>query len=177
VLVGHSLGGVIVQRWLKHHEAPGAVLMGSGPPQGMLPSSVGMWLRNPLLVMELAMAQAFGPTAGSIEATRKTLFSDDLPAATVKRHLARGSAESLRVAMELIWPEFPGPNWNRKMPLLVLGAENDFFLSPTMVKATAEVYGTRAEIIPNLAHAMMLEAEWRLVAERILRWLQEAVMS
>jgi pimeloyl-ACP methyl ester carboxylesterase len=177
VLVGHSLGGVIVQKWLKHHEAPGAVLMGSGPPHGMLPSSIGMVLRDPILFMQLTLAEAFGPTVGSIEATRKTLFSDSLPTETVKRHLARGSAESMRVGIELAWPNFPGPTWNREMPILILGAENDFFVSPTMVLATAEVYGTRAEIVPGLAHAMMLEVGWQAVADRILRWLREALIS
>lgn len=48
VLIGHSLGGVIVRKWLKHHAARGAVLMGSGPPHGMLPSALGMMLRNPV---------------------------------------------------------------------------------------------------------------------------------
>lgn len=175
VLVGHSLGGVIVQKWLKTNQAPGAVLMGSGPPHGMLPSSVGMFLRDPVLVMQVAMAQALGPSVASVAAMRKTLFSDSLPAETVNRHFARGSGESIRIGFELIWPDFPGPGWNRQMPLLVLGAQNDFFVSPTLVEATARVYGTRAEIIPDMAHAMMLEPGWRSVADRILDWLRVAV--
>jgi pimeloyl-ACP methyl ester carboxylesterase len=175
VLVGHSLGGVIVQKWLQTNRAPGAVLMGSGPPHGMLPSTLGMLLQDPVLVAQLALAQTFGPAAATVEAMRKTLFSDTLPAAKVRRHLERGSPESLRVGLELLWPAFPGPTWNRAMPMLVLGAEKDFFVSPTMVKATAQVYGTRAQIIPNLAHAMMLETLWQVVADRILHWLEEAV--
>jgi pimeloyl-ACP methyl ester carboxylesterase len=175
VLVGHSLGGVIVQKWLKRNEAPGAVLMGSGPPHGMLPCSAGMLLRDPLLFTQMALAQALGPSTSSLEAMRKALFSDNLPAATVKRHFARGSAESLRVGLELAWPDFPDPRRDPEMPVLVLGAEKDFFVSPTMVEATARVYRTRAEIIPDLAHAMMLESGWQAAADRILLWLQEAV--
>jgi pimeloyl-ACP methyl ester carboxylesterase len=177
VLVGHSLGGVVVQKWLKRNEAPGVVLMGSGPPHGMLPSSVGMLLRDPILVTEIMLAQAFGPSVASLEAVRKTLFSDDVPAATVHRHFARGWVESLRVGLELIWPNFPGPSWNPGMPTLVLGAEKDFFVSPTMVKATAQVYGTKAEIVPDLAHAMMLESSWQAIAERIHRWLLDVVIA
>ena len=177
VLIGHSLGGVVVQKWLKHQEAPGAVLMGSGPPHGMLPSSVGMLLRDPSLVMQVALAQALGPWAASAQAARRTLFSDSLPAATVNRHLARSSAESLRVGFELAWPDFPGPTWDYEMPILVIGAENDFFVSPTMVEATAQVFGTRAEIVPDLAHAMMLEPRWQAVADRILDWLHKSLPS
>lgn len=175
VLVGHSLGGVVVQQWLKDHEAAGVVLMGSGPPHGMLPSSLGMLLYDPFLVLQITLAQILGPRAASAEGTRRALFSDSLPADTVKRHFARGSAESLRVGFELAWPNFPGPTWNHEMPILVLGAESDFFVSPTMVKATAEVYGTTAEIFPDMAHAMMLEPGWQGVADRILRWLRETM--
>lgn len=173
VLIGHSLGGVVVQKWLQHHAAPGLVLMGSGPPHGMLPSSVGMLLRDPALMMQLAMAQSFGPQATTAKATRKALFSDSLPTETVNRHFANFSAESLRVALELVWPTFPGQAWDPAMPILVLGAENDFFISPTMVKATAQAYGTQAEIFPDMAHAMMLEPDWQNVAVRIQRWLRE----
>lgn len=176
VLVGHSLGGVIVQKWLKKNQSPGVVLLGSGPPHGMLPSMVGMLVRGPLLVMQMALMQTFSPAAATADAVRKMLFSDTLSSATVRKHLARGSEESLRVGLELLWPDFPDPPWNREMPILVLGAENDFFISPTMVEATAQVYGTCAEIIPNLAHAMMLEAGWQIVADRILSWLEETVM-
>lgn len=175
VLVGHSLGGVVVQKWLKNHEAAGVVLMGSGPPHGMLPSSLGMLLYDPFLVLQITLAQLLGPRAASAEGTRRALFSDSLPADTVNRHFARGSAESLRVGFELAWPDFPGPTWNHEMPILVLGAENDFFVSPTMVKATADVYGTRAKIFPNMAHAMMLEPGWQGVADRILGWLRETM--
>jgi pimeloyl-ACP methyl ester carboxylesterase len=177
ILIGHSLGGVVAQKWLKRHEALGVVLMGSGPPHGMIPSSLGMLLRGPDLVVQIALAQVFGPSAAYAEATRKALFSDSLPTDTVNRHFARGSPESLRVGFELSWPNFPGRTWKREMPILVLGAEKDFFVSPTMVKATAQVYGTQAEIFPGMAHAMMLEPGWRGVAERILRWLQETMTS
>jgi len=175
VLVGHSLGGVVVQKWLKHREAPGAVLLGSGPPHGMLPSTIRMLLRAPALVFQISLAQVFGPNVSSAEAARKVLFSDNLPEETVNRHLARGSAESLRIGIELAFPDFPGRSYNRDMPILVLGAENDFFVSPTMVEATGRVFGTHAEIFPNMAHAIMLEPHWQLVADRIIRWLEETV--
>ncbi len=177
VVIGHSLGGVIIQKWLKHHEARGAVLMGSGPPHGMLPSSIDMMLRNPILAMQGVSAQMFGPWTASAAAIRKMLFSDGLPGAMVQRHLARSSPESLRVRFELIWPSFPGPTWNRELPLLVLGAEKGFFISPPMVEAIARVCGTRAEIIPDLTHAMMLELGWQGVADRILRWLERTRLS
>ncbi|MCB2263287.1 MAG: alpha/beta hydrolase [Candidatus Thiosymbion ectosymbiont of Robbea hypermnestra] len=141
----------------------------------MLPSTLGMWLRNPALTTQALLLQAFGPRTASAAATYKMLFADGPPPESVKRHFARGAAEPPRVGFDLLWPDLPGPTWKRDRPLLVLGAEKDFFISPTMVEATARVYGTQAEIIPGLAHAMMLESGWQTVADRILRWLQQTL--
>nr|MBS0021965.1 alpha/beta fold hydrolase [Gammaproteobacteria bacterium] len=55
VLINHSLGGVIVQRYIRARPVPAAILMAAGPPHGMLPSAVGMALRNPRLFQELSI--------------------------------------------------------------------------------------------------------------------------
>ena len=36
VLIGHSMGGMVVQKFLERQSAPGVVLMSSVPPQGLL---------------------------------------------------------------------------------------------------------------------------------------------
>jgi alpha-beta hydrolase superfamily lysophospholipase len=60
-----------------------------------------------------------------------------------------------------------------KTPTLVLGAADDTIFHVNEVQATARVYNTAAEIFPNMAHDMMLEAGWQQVADRILAWLNE----
>jgi hypothetical protein len=46
-------------------------------------------------------------------------------------------------------------------------------LEPGEVEATARAYNTRAEIMPDLAHDMMLEERWEVVAARIIEWLRQ----
>jgi len=46
-----------------------------------------------------------------------------------------------------------------------------------MVRATANVYKTRAVIVRDMAHAMMLEPNWHIVAEHILAWFHDSVTS
>ena len=41
VLVGHSMGGLVVQRYLERHDVPAAVLMASVPPTGLWLASAG----------------------------------------------------------------------------------------------------------------------------------------
>jgi len=52
-----------------------------------------------------------------------------------------------------------------------MGATNDRLISPSEVEATARTYHTQAEMFPDMAHDMMLEAGWQMVADRILGWL------
>ncbi|MGB0712540.1 MAG: alpha/beta hydrolase, partial [Gammaproteobacteria bacterium] len=62
VLIGHSMGGLLVQRYVERHGAPGAVLMASVPEQGLLASSLHLFLRNPWFMHQISVLEWFGPT-------------------------------------------------------------------------------------------------------------------
>lgn len=40
VLIGHSMGGMILQKYLETHQAPAAILLASGPPRGLIPATL-----------------------------------------------------------------------------------------------------------------------------------------
>ena len=47
VLIGHSMGGFIVQKYLVNRCAPAGVLMASIPPQGVMRATVRLIRRHP----------------------------------------------------------------------------------------------------------------------------------
>ncbi len=47
VVIGHSNGGAVVQKYLETHDAPAGVLMASVPPAGAIPSAIRTLLRHP----------------------------------------------------------------------------------------------------------------------------------
>ena len=47
VVIGHSMGGFIVQKYLESHDAPAGVLMASMPPRGYLGSGLRWMKRHP----------------------------------------------------------------------------------------------------------------------------------
>jgi len=67
----------------------------------------------------------------------------------------------------------PQPRKVKPPPMLILGAENDTIFTRAEEKATARAYNAQAEFFPNMAHDMMLEADWQKVAERIVAWLKD----
>jgi len=48
VVIGHSLGGAILQKYMENHQLPAAVLLASLPPKGMPPMVLGVLRRHPI---------------------------------------------------------------------------------------------------------------------------------
>jgi pimeloyl-ACP methyl ester carboxylesterase len=179
VLIGHSMGGMVVQKYMQAHPTSAAVLMAAVPPHGLIGTFYGIAFTNPRLFYELSMIQAFGPWMADIASVRRALFSEDCPDHVIDAILPRLQAESQMVILDLVGLDLPPsmPSPELKTPVLVLGAEDDAFVFRGGLEATAKTYGTQAEIFPNMAHAMMLEPGWRAVAERICGWLEETLGS
>ena len=58
MLIGHSMGGGVVQKYLETHDLPCAVLMASMPPRGALASMLKFMRRHPLLVLRANIAMS-----------------------------------------------------------------------------------------------------------------------
>ncbi len=175
VLIGHSMGGMVVQKLLHRRPWPGAVLMASGPPHGLLGSWLNMALFNPCLLLQIWAVQTFGPMAGDIRVLKRALFSDATPDDVFWRWLPRFRAESPMVVLDMLALDLPPSRWRGEAPVLVLGAEHDLFVYPGALRETAKTYGTDAETIAGIGHAMMLDHGWQTVAERIAVWLDGSV--
>lgn len=169
VLVGHSMGGAIVQHYLSEGAVSAAVLMASVPPHGLLPAATGMLLRNPAFFGKLALLHAGGPV--SIETVREALFGAEVSPHELRRYATRMQAESQRVTYDLMFPSVARRRRHHPTPMLVLGAQRDVFVSPFLVEHTARFYSARCYLFPRMGHAMMLERRWRRVAGYVAGWL------
>lgn len=98
-----------------------------------------------------------------------------MPETRVEAYARRMQDESFLGFLDMLGLSLPRPARVRA-PLLVLGAARDRIFAPHEVAATAQQYHTQAEIFPDMAHDMMLEAAWQDVADRILAWLDERTL-
>jgi alpha-beta hydrolase superfamily lysophospholipase len=172
VLVGHSMGGMVVQKYLESHQAPAATLLASAPPRGLLPATLRVALRHPLAFLKVNLTLSLFPVIGTPSLTQEAFFSVDMSEEKATAYFARMQDESYHAYMDMMILDLPRPE-RVKTPLLVLGAANDTMISSGEVEATARAYSTQAEFFPGMAHDMMLEAGWQAVADRILGWLNE----
>ena len=169
VLIGHSMGCLVVQKYLEKDQAPVAVLMAPTTPQGVRRITLRMIHRHPRSVL---CANTFGSSADLFNTpalARKHLFCAHTPEPIVTSCAARIQPESARAGLELMI-RFPDAR-SVTAPVLVLGATDDGSRADGEVSAAARAYHTDAEFFPNMGHMMMLEPGWQAVAERIEGWL------
>lgn len=176
MLIGHSMGGFIVQKFLERNSAPAGVLLAPAPPYGVWN---GTWLvlkHSPLTLLKILTRFRLQPLVETPESVRWAFFSEDLPREQLLKYHAKMNDESFRMYLDLL-----GLNLVRtkkiKTPLLVLGAREDTVISNGDVEKTAHAYNTTAEFFPHMAHDMMLEKGWQGVAERIMKCFEENGLS
>jgi pimeloyl-ACP methyl ester carboxylesterase len=170
ILVGHSMGGFVVQKCLERLRAPAAVLLASAPPGGTRSTTLQTALRHPGQLLK-SLVTGRVDLYNSEEWAVKAFFSPTIDQARLVRYVARLQEESLRAFLEMA--RLPVQTERVQSPVLVLGAGNDFFIDAHELAATAKAYGTEPEVFPGMAHDLMLEEGWQQVADRIMSWLTE----
>jgi pimeloyl-ACP methyl ester carboxylesterase len=172
ILIGHSMGGFIIQKYLEDHTAPAAVLLSSPSPAGLLPTAIRNARRHPLLFARVNLTLSLLPLVATPTLVREAFFSQDVPEEKMQAYWKLTQDDSFMAFLDMVALDLPKPA-KVKTPLLILGAERDNMISPREIEATAMAYNTQAQIIPDVAHNSMLEQRWQSVANRILTWLNE----
>ena len=172
VLIGHSMGGFVIQKYLEDYDAAGAVLLSSPPPGGLVGTAVRIARRHPLVFAKVNLTLSLQPVIATPQLARDAFFSADFPDEELRSYWQLMQDESYMAFLDMVALDLPKPA-KVKTPMLILGAARDNMLEPGEIEATARAYHTRSEIIADVAHDSMLELRWRTVAQRILSWLNE----
>lgn len=172
ILVGHSMGGLIVQKILQRHAAPAAVLLASVPPTGLLFTTLRYLTRHPVATVKATLTLSVYHLVSTPELYRSAFLSPAFPEDELRRVHARVQDDSFRAFLDMLLLDLPRPRKVLPTPMLVLGAD-DFIVRATQVEGTARAYGLEATIFPGMGHAMMLDEGWQAVAERMLGWFDQ----
>lgn len=148
VLVGHSMGGGIVQRVLERYPARAGVLLCSIAPDHGLRSGWALARRRPWGFVKAL----FG---GSCSFTDDELYSELLPE-IAEQHRARFVSPSALNQYEIFLPRRVRP---ARAPVAVVGAARDGLLAAEDVERTAEVYGKDPTWL-EASHLPMLDRNW-----------------
>jgi pimeloyl-ACP methyl ester carboxylesterase len=172
VMIGHSMGGYIVQKYLETHAAPAGVLVASATPNNNLPMMLRIMRMMPGPMLRGSLTFQTRPLVSTPERVRAALFSADLADDRLMRYFERFSDESMLAMLGIMGLEPVRPR-QITTPLLVLGAEHDALISADQFAHTARTYGTDVVMIPDVAHGIQLEDNWQVAADAIAAWLAE----
>ncbi len=169
ILVGHSMGGLVAQKYLERHPAPAAVLLASVPTAGATGAALRVLRHHPVQFAKINTRLSLYPVVETVALTREYLFSPSTPPELVAAVQPRLQDESYRAFLDMM-TSLPRPK-RVAAPVLVLGATADGIFSPREVEATARAYHTAATLYPGMGHNLMQDTGWERVAADIVAWL------
>jgi pimeloyl-ACP methyl ester carboxylesterase len=173
IIVGHSMGGLIVQKYLESHTVPGAILLAPVPTHGVWRTTLKIASRHLYLFLKVNLSMSLYPLVKSRKMARELFFSENMPAEEFEAYYSLLQDESYLGFLDMLALNLPDTK-KINANMLVLGAEKDMIFSVDEIEKTAEIYNAECEIFPDMAHDMMLEKNWQKVADRIIKWIKKS---
>ena len=176
ILIGHSMGGLIVQSLLQKEAAVAGVAIDSAPPQGILTPSWAFLRSN------LPHINPFADQSIPISMTLKRFqytFVNGLPLeqqqAAFERYVV---PESRRVPAESLTRVAAIDFSKHHPPLLMIAGSNDHLIPAVLNKANYEKYKRSTSItdfkeFPGRTHFIIGQENWQEVADYVAKWLEE----
>lgn len=168
VIVGHSMGGLVVQHALARFAVRAAVLVAPIPATPAVPSLVAIARRHPMDALRII-------GGGSLPLRADYLFHELAPA-DAQRHADRCHGESAVVQYQLLLHR-PAGRALGDPPVLVLATPDDRLVPIRGIRATAVRYHATLEEFPGMGHDLMLDARWREPFDAMIGWLQTALKA
>ena len=174
VLIGHSMGALVVQKYLeKSKDIPAMVLACPVPAYGLLPSTLSLAFTKPALFTGLNTVANGG--RASPEVLGELLFAGTPEPARLERCYQRMQRESRRALLDMSGWSLTLP-WlalgKSRTPTLVLGAVHDALIPASQAQGVAALLSAEYRLLPDIGHAIMLDAGWESAAKEILGWLE-----
>ena len=160
IIIGHSMGGMIVQQFLKTGSCKKAVLMSSVPPKGVLAASLRVVCRYPGVIPYLVRRNL----VGAFTKYPQLILND--PALCAK-YAPEMCSESFMAYLGLMLPV----SHKTSVPILVVGGSEDGLITVQEFSQTAKHYGAKLAIIQGGSHDLMLDADAEKTAKVIQEWI------
>ncbi|WP_411093556.1 alpha/beta hydrolase [Streptomyces sp. 049-1] len=182
VLIGHSLGGLIVQRLLGMNLGRGAVAIASAPIEGVeLPSPYADFcVKFPALSHPENIARSPEITLEQFRYAFANAVSEDEAASLFDRYTMPSPGRTLFEAA------FTHSSRNSRSsvdtgnagrgPLLLISGQEDCLVPDAITRAAYKLYGDSRAItglkqFVDRGHSMIIDSGWRTIADYTLGWL------
>ena len=170
IILGHSMGGLVVQKYLERAPCKKAVLLASVPPYGVINTTI-YFLKKLSSYPALLLFDLYR-LVDTEEKSREAFFSESLDGQKLTLYTSKLCSESYRAFLKMLVPNIRLKH-HQETPTLVIGAADDKIFSIKENEATAKKYNADLIIIEDIAHDMMLDTGQDHVASVIIDWLSK----
>lgn len=183
VLVGHSLGGWLVLKYLERQRVAASVLVAPTPFNGLPLGTVAALARR--LPWAAFKTFVFGYPAALTKAQviKELCFSEQSPDSAVQRYADRLVPEGPRVVRQLALMRLRPPGARRVsarrlrktqagQPHLIVASGADRFVTPADLEPTARLLGAEMLRLDGVPHAVVESDEDRSIVRRVMAWLE-----
>lgn len=167
ILVGHSIGAVIVQQYIQSQDASGIVMLAPTPLAPMALAKLKWAIRFPLATAKVFAKRDMNE---ALPTFRHMFFSPEMPEEQVERYMAQMQRESNRVFDDISRLRNPNPGGVR-FPTLILATEQDR-IPHRINQLLADAFNAELQTLP-IGHDIMLDPKWKIAADRIIDWIRE----
>ncbi len=165
VVVGHSMGGLVVQRVVESRAVDGIVLVASVPTTGAIGAALRTARRDPIRFVRMNLSLSLWQLVEDDDVVRQQFFCDSTPQDVVSTAGAKMQNESFVAYLSMIVRP-PRPRAAMTENVLVISAEHDHIFTMAEQERLATAYGVRPVVI-DAAHDLMLEPEWPELVDHI----------
>lgn len=182
LLMGHGLGGLVVQMLLDRGFGAAGVALGSAAPKGGAPLSLGvlraLW---PAMPRPFRTGQSWMPSYPCFRRALANTMGDCEAIRVYQRHIVpapcRPLFQSLFAGLSAEAEAAVNFGNSRRAPLLLVAGGEDRLAPPDLVRVNHARYRHSAAItdyeeFPGRSHLMPLQAGWQAVAAYALGWAE-----
>lgn len=161
ILVGHSMGGYTVQRYLETGSARMGVLVASVPHTGTLGANLRVMRRHPRATLLALGLSDYFRLVDSMDRARDLFFTADTPEDTVRRTFDHLQGESALAMSAMVLRRIKTDRVST--PIHVIAGERDQIITVDEQRSLAAAYESSLEVL-DCGHDLMLDTCWPALA-------------
>lgn len=177
VLIGHSMGAIVAQRYLERNPAAGLALLAPVPTTGLSFSGVQLVARQPDFLIEASRAVRRKYSADTVRVMREVYFSPDATDDDLVHFLPMVQMESDQAIAEMMAMTWRLPKRRPRLPAFAMAGSGDAVFSSGMLHFSASSWNAKTVIIPRAGHMLMMDPQWKTAADRLAEWLATVPMQ
>ena len=169
ILVGHSMGGLVVQKAAESLVPAALVLLSAVPPAGIPLLSWPLFRRELKHVPEMLTSR---PVIADPKDSA-ALFLNRVDPAEIASFIPLWTPASGRAGREITFGRIAVDARRIICPVLVIAGGDDVAVPPRVQRKVAKKYGATLRMYEGNAHFLIWEAGWDRIATNVAMWLDQ----